>query len=102
MLGVYLHTPFGSGLFNVQSWFQARMIVSNTTITDLLCTDDAVLVAHTSKDMQALLDHLATACNKKTVVICQAVANQPATGEPEIKANGKKLAIVEQFCYLTR
>ena len=103
-----LHTHFGSGLFNVQSWFQARTKVSNTTITDLLCADDAAPVAHTSEDLQALLDRLATACtafrlktnNKKTVVIYQAVANQPATGESEIKVNGKKLAIVEQFSFL--
>ena len=58
-------------------WFQARTIVSNTTVTGLLFADGAALVARASEDLQALLDYFATACtaigltfsDKKTVLI---------------------------------
>ena len=106
-LGAYLHTHFDGGLFNVQR-LQARTTVSNTTVTGLLFSDAATLVAQTSEDLQTLLDRFATACTafgietseKKTVVICSIVFSLLATDEPKIEVNGKKLAIVEPFCYL--
>ena len=106
-LGVYLHTRFDGGLFNVRR-FHARTKVFNTTITDLLFADDAAFVAHTSQDLQTLLDRFTAACTafglviseKKTVVLHQPVANQSITEEPEITLNGKKLDVVERFCYL--
>ena len=87
--GVYMHTHFDGGLFNVQR-LQARTTVSNTT-----------------GDLQTLLDRFATACtafgietSERTVVICSVVFSLLATEEPKIEVNGKKLAIVEPFCYL--
>ena len=89
-------------------WFQAGTKESNNTITDGLFVDDAALVAPTSEDLQALLDCFVTACtafglkisDKKTVLMYQALANEPTTKRLKIKMNGKKLAVVEPFCHL--
>ena len=51
------------------------------TVTDVLFTDDATLVAHCAKDLQILLDHFAASCAafgltisvSKMVAMCQGV-----------------------------
>ena len=80
----------------------------NTTVTDLLFANDVALGTCTSEDMQALLNNFVAACTAfglktsemKTIIMCQAVADHLVTEEPQIKVNSKKLAVVDQFCYL--
>ena len=102
-LGVYLHTRFDGGLFNVKR-FRAKSKVSNLTVTDLLFADDAALVAHCAKDLQILLDRFAASCAafgltisvSKTVVMCQgAVEDQLAP--IEVSVSNRKLEVVNEF-----
>ena len=104
-LGVYMHTRYDGGLFNVRR-FGAKTKVSPTTITDLLFADDAALVAHSADELQELLNKFAASCaafgllvsNSKTVVMCQ----EPVVSEvPHVfSVNGKELKCVDEFCYL--
>ncbi|XP_038077260.1 uncharacterized protein LOC119745110 [Patiria miniata] len=104
-LGVYLHTRFDEGLFNVQR-FRAKTKVSHSTVTDLLFADNAALFAHTADDLQTLLDRFTSSCavfglkisESKTVVMCQEVEDQAAL--QTFLVNGKKIAVVDEFCYL--
>ena len=105
-LGVYLHTRFDGGLFNVKR-FRAKSKVTNSTVKDLLFADDAALVAHCAKDLQILLDRFAASCAafgvtisvSKTVVMCQG-AVEDQTAPIEVSVSNKKLEIVNELRYL--
>ncbi|CAM4604130.1 unnamed protein product [Leuciscus chuanchicus] len=88
--------------------FKAKSKVNYTTVTELQNADDNVITAHSTEDLQVILHAFAKAYRalglklniKKTQVLYQSHANQPAT-QPTIKVDNTTLENVDYFPYLS-
>ena len=105
-VGVYFRFRTSGKVFNLRR-FQAKTLVHESLVRELLYADDADLVAHSAEEMQIVMDRFADACTRfgltisldKTKVMCT-----PAPGdtseEPDIYVYGHRLEVVEHFVYL--
>jgi hypothetical protein len=85
----------------------AKSLVSDELIRELLYADDADLVAHSLTDIQEIMDRLADDCTKFGLTISLGktkVMYTPAPGdpyvEPDIYVHGTRLEVVKSFIYL--
>ena len=105
-IGVYFRFRTSGRIFNLRR-FQARTLVQESLVRDLLYADDADLVAHSIGDMQSVMDRFSDACTRFGLTISIAktkVMYTTAPGEvyvePDINVNGIRLDVVKNFVYL--
>ena len=99
---VYLRWRTDASLFNLAR-LKSKTKISTSLIRDLLFADDAAIVAHDDTVLQDMMNQLAIACTKfslvisvkKTVILSQGVS-QPTT----ILLNNNPLEEVVKFTYL--
>ena len=104
--GVLIRFRTSGSIFNL-SRMNAKTLVSQALVRELLYADDADLVAHTAEDMQEIMDRFENACTKfgltisldKTKVMFSPAPGEPYT-EPDIFVYGTRLAVVKSFVYL--
>lgn len=105
-LGVYFRFRTTGKLFNLRR-FQAKTLVIEGLVRELLYADDADLVTHTPAEMQLVMDRFANACTSFGLTISiekTKVMYTPGPGEtlvePDIFVYGKRLVVVKDFIYL--
>ena len=104
--GALIRFRTSGNVFNLRR-MNAKTMVSEVLVRELLYADDADLVAHSAEDMQEIMDRFANACTKfgltisleKTKVMFTPAPGEPLT-EPNIVVYGSKLAVVKNFVYL--
>ena len=104
--GVLIRFRTSGNVFNLRR-MNAKTLVSEMLVRELLYADDADLVAHSAEDMQEIMDRFANACTKFGLTISlekTKVMFTPAPGhpyaEPDILVYGSRLAVVKSFVYL--
>ena len=104
--GVHIRFRTSGKVFNLRR-MNAKTMVSETLVRELLYADDADLAAHTADEMQEIMDRFANACTKFGLTISldkTKVMFTPAPGEPYIEPDilvyGTRLAVVKSFVYL--
>ena len=103
--GVYIQSRQSADLFNV-AHFRAKTKTTRILMRELLFADDSALVAHSSEEMQKIVDAFSNASKKfglkinikKTEVLYQ--PNSTRTREEDIMVDGNKLNSVLEFTYL--
>ena len=103
--GVYIQSRKNTDLFIV-AHFRANTKTTRILMRELLFSDDNALVAHSSEEMQKIVDAFSDASNKfglkinikKTEVLYQ--SNYTRTREEDIMVDGNKLNSVLAFTYL--
>ena len=105
-VGVYIRFRTTGKVFNLRR-FQARTLVDDGFVRELLYADDADLVAHYPEELQLVMDRFTIACTcfGLTVSIKKSkVMYTPAPGDPYVEPNifvyGKRLEVVREFVYL--
>ena len=105
-LGIYVRYRTSGKLFNLRR-FNAKTKTFVSLIRDLLYADDCDLVAHSEKDLQAIMNLLSSSCKSFGLTISLAktkVMFTPAPGipysEPNITVDGVRLGVVDKFVYL--
>ena len=104
--GAHIRFRISGNVFNLRR-MNAKTLVSEMLVRELLYADDADLVAHSAEDMQEIMYRLANACTKFGLTISldkTKVMFTPAPGhpyiEPDILVYGSRLAVVKSFVYL--
>ena len=104
--GVYFRFRVSGKVFNLRR-LDAKTLVSDGLVRELLYADDADLVSHSSDDMQDIMDRFADACTSFGLTISldkTKVMYTPVPGaeylEPDIYVYGSRLEVVESFVYL--
>ena len=103
---VYIRFRTSGKVFNLRR-FQARTMVTDGLIRELLYADDADLVTHSPEDLQDVMDRFSNACTsfgltistEKTKVMYTSVPGEPAL-EHDIFVYGECLEVVKDFPYL--
>ena len=103
--GVYIQSRQSADLFNV-AYFRAKTKTTRILMRELLFADDTALVAHSTEEMQKILDAFSDASKnfvlkiniKKTQVLYH--PNSTRTREEDIIVDGNKLNSVLEFTYL--
>ena len=105
---MYFRVRTSERVFNFRS-VEARTLVQESLVSDLLYADDADIVAYSIGDMQSVMDRFSDACTRFGLTISIAktkVMYTSARGEvyvePDINANGIRLDVVKNFVYLGR
>ena len=106
----YTSIPASTAACSLSNGSKPRTKVSNTTVTDVIFADDGcsgrshIRGGPTEPRLTALTLHVLlsglTSATLKTVVIWLLRTNRQLNSLIEIKVNGKKLAVAEEFCYL--
>lgn len=106
--GVYIQTRHNADLFNV-SQFRAKTLTKRNLVREMLFADDSAVVAHSSEEIQKLIDRFAHAAAqfslkiniKKTECLYQPVKLHNRPPEPEaIFINQEPLVQCADFKYL--
>ena len=100
--GVLLRTRSDGKLFN-PARLRAKTKVRKCMLRDLLFADDAALVAHSEKELQALLDRFSSACAAFRLIISlkkTKVMHQGTETAPKLAIHDFTLEVVSQFTYL--
>ena len=103
--GIYIQSRQSADLFKV-AHFKTKTKTTRILMRDLLFADDSTLVAHSSEEMQNIVDAFSDASKKfglkinikKTEVLYQ--PNSTRTREEGIMVDGNKLNSVLEFTYL--
>ena len=105
-IGVHIRFRTSGKVLNLRR-MQAKTLVSEMLVRELLYADDADLVAHSAEDTQEIMSRFANACTKFGLTISldkTKVMFTPAPGhpyiEPDIFVYGSRLAVVKSFVYL--
>ena len=97
-LGIKLHTRTDGNLFNLAR-LKSKRKVKTFTVRDLLCADDAALVAHSAQDLQTLLSQFSSAFSDFGLTISlrkTKVLSQWTYIPPWIKIDGKDIENVKK------
>ena len=106
--GVYIRTRHNADLFNV-SQLRAKTLTKRNLVREMLFADDSAVVAHSSEEIQKLIDRFARAAAqfslkiniKKTECLYQPVKLHNRPPEPEaILINQEPLVQCADFKYL--
>ena len=100
--GIYLQTRSDGSLFNL-AHLKVRTKVCEVLIRDMLFADDAVVVTHTQRELQLLMDHFSQACNDFRLTISLKKTNilgQDILAPPVITINDYELEVIHKFMYL--
>ena len=103
--GIYKQSIQSADLFNV-AHFKPKTKTTRILMRELLFADDSALVAHSTEEMQKIVDAFSDASKKfglkinikKTEVLYQ--PNSTRTREEDIMVDGNKLNHVLEFTYL--
>ena len=103
--GVYIQSRQSADLFNV-AHFRAKTKTTRILMRELLFADDSAVVAHSTEEMQKIVDAFSYASKtfgrkiniKKTEMLYQ--PNPTRTREEDIMVDGNKLTSVLEFTYL--
>lgn len=105
-IGVYFHFRTTGKVLNLRR-FNAKSLIHDNVVRELLYADDADILTHSEHEMQLAIDRFAEACsyfglkiNTDKTKVMYSPPSRTSLEEPNIYLYGHRLDVVKQFVYL--